>query len=130
MELKKICGSMGFFFGRLNFPSELTIAYLGDNDDLVTALARTLDDIGKENLTVSFRLNPDSMVSIVIEDKRDPTNFLDIRTRTIPEVARFMKEFTEIGKFVITVGDLNLNMAYNRVRFEMDFIDWKTGYIN
>ncbi len=130
MELKKIDGTMGYFFGRLDFPDELTIAFLGDNDDLVFGMASILEDIGEENLKVVFQMNSNGWVNIVVQDKRDPSNFMDTRLRAASEVTRFLAEFIETGKFVITVGDFNLNMAYDVLRLEMDEVEWKTEYIN
>lgn len=124
------CSAIGYFFGRLDSPSELTIAFLGENDELVFGLASLLSEIGSENLQVSCKLQPNGLVEITVFDKRDPDNFSDSRKRPIEHVARFIQDLQTDKKFVITVGDLNLNMDYQTLRMELDQVDWITDYVN
>ncbi|WP_418792290.1 hypothetical protein [Phosphitispora sp. TUW77] len=124
------CRDLGYFFGRLDSPDELTIAFLGHNDDTVYGLARILSDIGPENLHVKCSLLPTGSVEITVFDCRDPDNFSDTRKRPIEHVSRFISDFESDRKFVITVGDLNFNLYYDILRLELDHIDWVTEYQN
>ncbi len=122
------CSSIGYFFGRLIPPNELTIAFLGENEDLI-GLASILSEIGPENLRVSFSLLPNGLANITVCDMRDPENFSDTRKRPIEHVARFFQDFQTDQKFIITVGDLNLNIYYDMLRLELDQVDWITEYL-
>jgi len=124
------CGSIGFFFGRLSFPNELTIAFLGKDEDLVIGLASLLSEIGPENLKVNFKLLPNGLAEISVFDKRDPENFLDIRQRPIEHVSRFLSDLQKDKKFVVTVGDLDLNLDYSTLRLELDNADMITEHLN
>ncbi len=124
------CSSIGYFFGRLVPPNELTIAFLGENEDLVIGLASILSDIGPENLQVSFAMLPEGLAEITVFDKRDPENFSDTRKRPIEHVARFLYDLQKDRKFIITVGDLNLNLHYHILRLELEHVDWVAGYLN
>ena len=123
------CKDLGYFFGRLDSPDELTIAFLGQNDDLVFGLASILSDIGPENLHVKCSMSPTGFVEITVFDCRDPENFSDTRKRPIEHVSRFMLDFQNDKKFVVTVGDLNLNLHYDILRLEIDHIDWVPEYL-
>ena len=124
------CNAIGYFFGRLDCPSELTIAFLGENDDLVIGLASILSEIGPENLQVKINVLSDGLAEITVFDRRDPENFSDSRRRPVEHVARFLYDLQEDKKFVITVGDLNLNMDYEVLRLELDQVEWITEYLN
>lgn len=124
------CSSIGYFFGRLDSPDELTIAFLGENDGLIFGLASLLSEIGSENLQVSFKLLLNGSAEIAVFDKRDPDNFLDTRNRPAEHVSRFLYDLQNDKKFVITVGDLNLKMDYQTLRLELDQVDWLTEYLN
>ncbi len=124
------CSAIGYFFGRLVPPNELTIAFVGENEDVVIGLASLLSEIGPENLQVRFKLLPNGLAEITVFDKRDPENFCDTRIRPIEHVVRFLHDLQEDKKFVITVGDLNLNMEYEMLRLELDKVDWVTEYLN
>ncbi len=126
----KLRGSFGYFFGRLDSPDELTIAFLAETEDMVSGLAAILTDIGEENLKVVFKLLPTGIVEIIIEDKRDPDNFTDHRLRPVTHISRFLHDFEEDKKYVITVGDLELNMAYDKLRLEMDQVEWVAEYLH
>lgn len=124
------CSAIGYFFGRLNTPNELTIAFLGENEDLVFGLASILSEIGPENLKVKCCILPNGLAEITVFDKRDPENFSDTRKRPVEHIARFLNDLQEDKKFVITVGDLNLNMNYQVLRMELDDVEWVTEYLN
>lgn len=124
------CSAIGYFFGRLNTPSELTIAFLGENEDLVFGLASILAEIGPENLKVKSCILPNGLAEITVFDKRDPENFSDTRKRPVEHIARFLNDLQEDKKFIITVGDLNLNMNYQVLRMELDDVEWVTEYLN
>ncbi len=124
------CSAIGYFFGRLSRPSELTIAFLGENEDLVIGLASILSEIGPENLQVIFKLLPSGIAEITVFDRRDPENFSDTRKRPVEHVARFLYDLQEDKKFVITVGDLNLNMDYEVLRLELANVEWVTEYVH
>lgn len=124
------CSSIGYFFGRLNSPSELTIAFLGENEDLVFGLASILSEIGPENLKVRSCILPNGLAEITVFDKRDPENFSDSRKRPIEHIARFLNDLQEDKKFIITVGDFSLNMNYQVLRMELDDVEWVTEYLN
>jgi hypothetical protein len=130
MDDRRLRGSFGYFFGRLDTPDELTIAFLAETEDMVTGLAAMLADIGEENLKVIFKLLPTGVVEIIIEDKRDPDNFTDHRLRPVTHISRFLQDFEEDKKFIITVGDLELNMAYDKLRLEMDRVEWVAEYLH
>ena len=131
IEERMIKGSIGYFFGRPNSEEKLTIAFLGENDDAVCGLASLLKDIGAKNLRVAFEPLNDGNVQIVIEDKRDPSNFNDCRKPPIDLIARFLDEFDEDQKFIITVGDYKLNMAYDKINFIIDQVEVLTPkYLN
>lgn len=123
------CSDIGYFFGRLVNPNELTIAFLGDNQDLVIGLASLLSDIGQENLQVNFKILSNGQAEITVFDKRDPDNFSDSRKRPLDHISRFLLDLQEDKKFVITVGDLNLNMDYDILRMELENINYVTDYI-
>lgn len=122
--------AIGYFFGRLDRPSELTIAFLGENEDVVLGLASILSEIGPENLQVTSKLLPNGLAEITVFDKRDPENFSDSRRRPVEHVARFLYDLHEDKKFVITVGDYNLNMDYEILRLELDQVEWLTDYLH
>lgn len=124
------CSFIGYFFGRLVPPNELTIAFLGENEDMVIGLASILSDIGPENLQVTFEMLPNGMAEITVFDKRDPENFLDARKRPVEHVARFLHDLQDDKKFIITVGDLNMNIHYDILRMELDQVEWLTEYVN
>jgi hypothetical protein len=124
------CSSIGYFFGRLNSPSELTIAFLGENEDLVFGLASILSEIGPENLKVRSCILPNGLAEITVFDKRDPENFSDSRKRPLEHIARFLNDLQEDKKFIITVGDFSLNMNYQVLRMELDDVEWVTEYLN
>ena len=124
------CSSIGYFFGRLVPPNELTIAFLGENEDMVSGLASILSDIGSENLQVTFELLSNGLAQITVSDKRDPDNFSDSRKRPFEHVTRFMYDLEFDKKFVITVGDLNLNLNYEILRIELDQVNWVTKHLN
>ncbi|MDT3699148.1 MAG: hypothetical protein RO469_06930 [Thermincola sp.] len=124
------CSAIGYFFGRLNSPSELTIAFLGENEDLVFGLASILDEIGPENLKVKCCTLPNGLAEITVFDKRDPDNFSDSRKRPLEHIARFINDLQEDKKFIITVGDLNLNMNYQVLRMELDDVELVTEYLH
>jgi hypothetical protein len=120
------CSSIGYFFGRLVPPNELTIAFLGENEDIRIGLASLLSEIGTDNLRVTFQLLPSGQAEITVFDKRDPDNFSDSRNRPVEHVSRFLCDLQEDKKFVITIGDLNMNLDYNTLRLELDQVDWIT----
>lgn len=124
------CNAIGYFFGRLNTPSELTIAFLGENEDLVFGLASILAEIGPENLKVKSSILPNGLAEITVFDKRDPENFSDTRKRPVEHIARFLNDLQEDKKFIITVGDLRGNMNYQVLRMELDDVEWVTEYLN
>lgn len=124
------CSSLGYFFGRLVSPNELTIAFLGESEDLRFGLAALLSEIGPENLQVIFRMRTDGMVEITTLDKRDPENFSDTRKRPVEHVVRFLNDLEEDKKFVITVGDMNLNLDYRTLRMEIDSVYWETTILH
>lgn len=120
------CSSIGYFFGRLVPPNELTIAFLGENEDTRFGVAALLSEIGPENLQLIFNLLPDGMAEITLVDSRDPDNFSDTRKRPIEHVIRFMDDLYEDKKFVITVGDMDMNLDYRTLRLEMNQVYWVT----
>jgi len=124
------CSSIGYFFGRLVPPNELTIAFLGENKDLVIGLASILSDIGPENLQVIFKLLPNGMAEITVFDKRDPDNFCDTRKRPIDHIFRFLHDLQEDKKFIITVGDFDMNLDYETLRMELDQVAYITEYLH
>ncbi|PKM79749.1 MAG: hypothetical protein CVU89_16805 [Firmicutes bacterium HGW-Firmicutes-14] len=124
------CTSIGYFFGRLDSPDELTIAFLGNNDDVVIGLASLLSDIGPQNLRVSFKLLPSGLAEITVYDERDPENFSDTRQRPAEHIMRFLHDLQNDKRFIITVGDLNLNLNYDILRLELDKVDYLTEYLN
>jgi len=130
MDVKAISGASGYFLGRLDYPDELTIAFLGENEDFVYGLAALLQDIGPDNLRVVFKETPSGNISIIIEDKRDPSNFNDSRERPLDHATRFLAEFNEEKKAIITVGDLNMNLAYDKLRLEIKDIEFIPRYLN
>lgn len=123
---RQIKGSIGYFMGRPSSNDQLTIAFLGENEDMVCGLAAMLRDIGPENLRVAFEPQDDGSVQIVIEDKRDPSNFNDCRKPPVELIARFLDELDEDQSFVITVGDYELNMSYDKMMFTKDSIENNT----
>lgn len=120
------CNSIGYFFGRLVPPNELTIAFLGESEDTRFGVAAILADIGPEHLQVIFNLMPDGMAEITLVDARDPENFSDTRKRPIEHVIRFMDDLSEDKKFVVTVGDMNMNLDYRTLRLELEQVSWIT----
>jgi len=60
----------------------------------------------------------------------DPDNFTDHRLRPVTHISRFLHDFEEDKKFVITVGDLELNMSYDKLRLEMDQVEWVAEYLH
>ncbi|MDA8234953.1 MAG: hypothetical protein M0Z31_09180 [Clostridia bacterium] len=130
MEYKAISGASGYFLGRLDWPDELTIAFLGENEEFVYGLATLLEDIGPDNLRVVFKENPCGTISIIVQDKRDPSNFNDIRERPLDHATRFLAEFQEDRKAIITVGDLDMNLAYDRLRLEIHDIEFIPRFLN
>ena len=125
MSIKEraIKGPIGYFIGRPNSEDELTIAFLGENDDAVGGLAALLKDIGPENLRVAVEPSFDGTMRVVVEDKRDPTNFNDCRRPPVDLITRFLDELDEDQVFVLTVGDYDLNMAYDKVKFDLDQVE-------
>lgn len=126
IEERVIKGSIGYFMGRPNSEEKLTIAFLGENEDAIGGLAAILKDIGPENLRVAFEPLGDGNVQIIIEDKRDPSNFNDRRKPPVELIARFLDEFDEDQSFIITVGDYELNMAYDKIKFIIDQVEVNT----
>ena len=124
------CKDLGYFFGRLDSPDELTIAFLGKNDDIMFGLASILSDIGPENLHVKCKMLPVGLVEITVFDRRDPNNFCDTRKRPMEHVSRFMLDLQEDKKFVITVGDLDFNLHYDILRLELEHVDWVIDYLH
>lgn len=124
------CKAIGYFFGRLASPDELTIAFLGENDDLLIGLAAILSEIGPNNLKVAFKVLPSGMVEITVRDKHDPENFCDSRLRPAEHVVRFLNDLQTDKKFVITVGDMDLNLNYDLLRMELDRVDWEISYLH
>lgn len=116
-------GATGIFFGRLDEPDELTIAFLAEQEDMMYGIASLLAEIGQENLRVALEFQPSGAVGITIEDRRDPENFQDRRFRSFPMITRFLMDFEEEKKVILTVGDLDLNMDYKRLRLEIGEID-------
>ncbi|HEX3031633.1 MAG TPA: hypothetical protein VHS59_05245 [Bacillota bacterium] len=91
-------GATGIFFGRLDEPDELTIAFLAEQEDMMSGLASLLAEIGQENLRVALEFQPSGAVGITIEDRRDPDNFCDRRFRSYPLITRFLMDFEEDKK--------------------------------
>jgi len=120
------CNAIGYFFGRLVPPNELTIAFLGESEDTRFGVAAILSDIGPEHLQVIFNLLPDGMAEITLVDARDPENFSDTRKRPIEHVIRFMDDLSEDKKFVVTVGDMEMNLDYRTLRLELEQVSWIT----
>ncbi|MDA8213408.1 MAG: hypothetical protein M0021_16265 [Clostridia bacterium] len=123
MAYEQAGGAVGYFFGRLDTPDELTIAFLAEREEVVHGFASLLSEIGPDNLRVCFEIQPSGAVGIIVEDKRDPGNFQDKRLRTVPMITRFLMDFEEDKKLILTVGDLDLNMDYDRLRLEIKEIE-------
>lgn len=130
MGYEQMSGALGYFFGRLNSPDELTIAFLAEKEEVIHGFASLLSEIGVENIRVCFEFQPSGAVGITIEDKRDPGNFQDKRLRTIPMITQFLMDFAEDKKLILTVGDLQLNMAYDKLRLEIEDIEVKTKFLH
>lgn len=129
MEQVKV-GALGYFIGRLDGPDELTIAFLSESETGQDGFASLLRDIGPENLRVVFQETPAGTVIVTTEDKRDPTNFSDRRERPMYHATRFIYEFAQDGRVIVTVGDLNLNLQYTKLRLEITDVEYRTLYLN
>ncbi len=125
MGYDQMGGALGYFFGRLDVPDELTIAFLAEHEENIHGFASLLSEIGSHNLRICFEVQSSGAVDITIEDKRDPGNFQDKRIRPIPMLTRFLEDFEEDKKLILTVGDLDLNMAYDKLRLEISEIEVK-----
>lgn len=123
MALAQTSGAVGYFFGRLDFPDELTIAFLAEQEEMAYGLASLLTEIGTDNIRVRFEIEASGSVRIIVEDKRDPGNFQDRRLRSVPMITRFLMDFEEDKKLILTVGDLDLNMDYEKLRLEIKEIE-------
>lgn len=123
MALEHAGGAVGYFFGRLDSPDELTIAFLSEREEMAHGLATLLTEIGTDNLRVRFEIEPSGSVKIIVEDKRDPGNFQDKRLRPVPMITRFLMDFEEDKKLILTVGDLDMNMDYDMLRLEIKEIE-------
>lgn len=122
--------AIGYFFGRVMPPDELTIAFIGENEDLVIGLASILQDIGPGNLQVVFKMLATGFVEMTVLDRRDPENFSDTRSMPMEYAARFLYDLEEDHKFIITVGDRDLNFKYDVLRLELEQVDWIPEYLN
>lgn len=129
MEQAKV-GALGYFMGRLARPDELTIAFLSESEMGQDGFACLLRDIGPENLRVVIEETPIGTVIVTTEDKRDPTNFSDRRERPIYHATRFIYEFGQDGRVIVTVGDLNMNLQYAKLRLEITDVEYRTLYLN
>ncbi|MFZ3171611.1 MAG: hypothetical protein WA118_06480 [Carboxydocellales bacterium] len=123
MALAQTSGAVGYFFGRLDSPDELTIAFLAEQEEFAYGLATLLTEIGTANIRVRFEIEASGSVRIIVEDKRDPGNFQDRRLRSVPMITRFLVDFEEDKKLILTVGDLDLNMDYEKLRLEIKEIE-------
>lgn len=129
MEQVKV-GALGYFIGRLDEPDELTVAFLSESETGQDGFAYLLRDIGSENLRLVFQETALGTVIVTIEDKRDPSNFCDRRERPIYHATRFIYEFEHDGRVIVTVGDMNMNLQYTKLRLEVTDVEYRTLFLN